>query len=38
MIRDFDLNQNFNYLNLLQTFKIKIVVLELLGILLQKNL
>ena len=37
MIRDFDLNQMFNDFDLLQSFKIKIVILELLGILLKKS-
>ena len=39
MIRDFDLNQIFNDIDLgLYTFKIKIVILELLGVLLKNSL
>jgi len=38
MIRDFDLIQIFNDFDLLYTFKIKIVILELLGVLLKNCL
>jgi len=38
MIADFDLNQIFNDFDLLYTFKIKIVILELLGVLLNNSL
>jgi len=38
MIRDFDLNQMFHDFDLLYTFKIKIIILELLGVLLKNSL
>jgi len=38
MIADFDLNQIFNDFDLLYTLKIKIVILELLGVLLKNSL